>query len=76
MKQVVPAKTLKKKKKTHVVLHGDTFEEIESIHAMVAQPGGFYIFAKHIQVSTTLYGTVVGNCGQTVIGKGALKCWG
>ena len=52
MKQFVPNMTLKKKK-THVVPHGDTFEEIESVHAMVSQPGGFYTFAKHIQVSTT-----------------------
>ena len=69
MKPFAPTMTLKKKK-THVVLHGDTFEEIESIHAMVTQPGGFYTFAKHIQVSTS---SVVGSCGQTVNGK-ALKC--
>ena len=49
MKSFVPALMLKKKK-TYVVQHGDTFEKIESVHEMVSQPGGFYTFAKHIQV--------------------------
>ena len=39
------------KKMMHVVPQGDTFEEIESIHEMVGQPGGFYTFAKQVQVS-------------------------
>ena len=51
MKQVIP-NMMPKKKRPHVVPHGDTFEEIRSIHAMVSQPGGFYTFAKHIQVGT------------------------
>ena len=48
MKQFIPTFM---KKKMHVVPQRDTFEEIESIHEMVDQPGGFYTFAKHVQVS-------------------------